>query len=426
MYNFTVLESLEQHPIVKKFLLITAAIILVFFLMLFLPWQQTVAGEGTLTALDPIQRDYEIAATINGFIEEIYVKENEFVKKGDPLFKMIDLDAQYQQSLSSIKKQSNQKYDNEVIKLKHLKENLQSLYRITQVTLEIYDKTINQVKNSLQALSAQKLAISNQKEIDHINYTRIKVLYEEGIESKRQLELRYTQYLQTDAQFQKILLDIQNATSELAITKQKRENFEHKNRVKINSFKNDILITQNLLNTLKQNIKRDTINLSRYQKREVLAKSDGYVVRIYLNDKNRLIKKGENILYFSPIVTQRAIRVKVSDFHMPLIKVGLKTRIIFYGWPSLQISGWPKIQHGTYAGVITAIERSSYQKGAYYAIITEDHADGESLWPSNEHLKIGTQASLWVRISTVPIWYEIWRILSAQPPKMITPGESKK
>ncbi|MDF1876705.1 biotin/lipoyl-binding protein [Sulfurimonas sp. SAG-AH-194-L11] len=416
MNNFKSLELVQQHPIVKRFALITFAILIVFILLLFLPWQQTIYGTGTLTALNPVQRDYKISATIDGFIEEFYVKENQKVKKGDKLFRMVDLDSQYQNSLRSIKEKSIRKYDNEVSKLENLKENLQSIKKINTITLEIYDKQIIQIKNTLQALQEQKIAISNILDIEYINYKRSKSLHMDGIESKRDLELKYSLYLQTKAKFKKIDADIRNKTNELAITIQKKENFKNENSLKINSLKNDILLTKSSIETIGQNIKTNSINISRYDKREIIAKTDGYVVRIYQNDTNRLTKRGENILYFSPIVTKRAIRLKISDFHMPLMKVGLRTRIIFYGWPALQISGWPEIKHGTYPGIVTAIERSTYEKGAYYAIITEDA--NRSQWPSNEHLKIGTQASVWVRLATVSIWYEIWRLMFALPPNM--------
>ncbi|SFV70016.1 RND efflux membrane fusion protein [hydrothermal vent metagenome] len=392
MEHFKSLELVQQHPIVKKFGLITVVIFTVFILLLFLPWQQTVYGTGTLTALNPMQRDYQISATINGFIEKFYVKENQKVKKGDRLFKMVDLDSQYQSSLYSIKEKSVRKYDNEILKLQNLKENLQSIKKISTITLEIYDKKIIQIQNTLQALQEQKIAI------------------------KRDLELKYSLYLQTKANYKKIDADKKNNINELAITLQKKENFQNENSVKINAFKNDILLTKNSIETIGQNIKINSINISRYEKREIVAKTDGYIVRIYQNDKNRLTKKGEKILYFSPIVTKKSIRLKISDFHMPLMKVGLRTRIIFYGWPALQISGWPKIRHGTYPGIVAAIERSTYETGSYYAIITED--TNRSKWPSNEHLKIGTQASVWVRLATVSIWYEIWRLMFALPPNM--------
>ena len=110
------------------------------------------------------------------------------------------------------------------------------------------------------------------------------------------------------------------------------------------------------------------------------------------------------------------MRVRLSDFNMPLIKKGLKVRIIFYGWPALQISGWPKISHGTYGGVIHSIEDISHEKGAYYALITEDKED---IWPDKSMLKLGSQASVWVTLGIVPLWYELWRLMMALPPAMV-------
>jgi len=419
MEQFKALRLVEQSPFVRKFVFVTLSIIAVFVLMLFLPWQQTVHGVGTLTALDPTQRDYHIVATVDGFIEEFYVKENQFVKKGEKLFRMRDLDADYQNRLVSIREKSIQKYENEMVKLKNLQESLKSQQKVFRIGVEIYDKKIAQLENSLMALREREVALKNRNRIEAINYQRSKSLYQDGIESKRDLELKESIYLSTKAEYQKVLADIKNTLHALDIAKKERTKFISEMELKINTIENSILTTKNFANTLKQNIEKESTSLSRYLSRDIVAKSDGYVIRIYQNDKNRLIKKGENVLYFSPVVTQRAIRLKVSDFNMPLIKEGLKTRIIFYGWPALQISGWPKITHGTYGGIIKSIERTSHEKGAYYALIVEDPDD--TPWPSSDNLKIGTQASVWVRLSTVSIWYELWRLMVSQPPKMVNP-----
>jgi len=365
MEQFRALKLVEQNIFVRKFVFITFSIISIFILMLFLPWQQTVRGVGTLTALDPTQRDYYVVATVDGFIEEFYVQENQFVKKGDKLFRMRDLDADYQNRLISIRDRSIQKYKNEMTKLKNLQENLKNQQKIFKIGIEIYDKKIAQLKNSLVALKKEEVALKNRSEIEKINYQRSELLFKDGIESKRDLELKLDRYLSTKAEYQKVIVDIENTLNELEIAKKERKKFINEMELKINAIENSLLTTQNFANTLKQNIEKESTNLSRYLSRDIVAKSDGYVTRIYQNDKNRLIKKGEKILYFSPIVTQRAILLKVSDFNMPLIKKGLKTRIIFYGWPALQISSWPKITHGTYGGVIKSIERTA-QKSKYY------------------------------------------------------------
>ena len=96
-YKFQVTQKVHIHPVIKKITLLTCIIFLILFAMLFLPWQQTVKGYGKLIAYEPSQRDYIIVSTINGFVEEYDVSENQHVKKGDVLCKIADRD----QNLSS-------------------------------------------------------------------------------------------------------------------------------------------------------------------------------------------------------------------------------------------------------------------------------------------------------------------------------------
>ncbi|NOR55071.1 MAG: hypothetical protein GQ531_02565 [Sulfurovum sp.] len=416
MKSFKSLELVRMHPFVGKFISITFSILFVFFLLLFLPWEQTAKGVGSVTALDPRERDYKIKATVDGFIDAFYVHENHFVKKGEKLFRMRDLDADYENRLMSIREKSIHKHDNTLVKLENLKENLKSQKKVYAAGVEIYKKKIAQLKNSLLALKEQGHVLKNKRELELTHYKRSKILYKNGTESKRDLELKNNIQLETKAQYLKIIAEIKNTEYDLEITEDEKTKFINETEQSINDIKNNILTTKNLAKTLKQSIEKESTTISRYMSRDILAKSDGYVVRIYLNDQNRLIKRGEPILYFSPLVTQRAIRMRVSDFNMPLMKEGLKTRIMFYGWPALQIAGWPKIKHGTYAGIIRNIERTSHEENVFYAVIVED--PNEDAWPENESLRVGTQATLWVRLSVVTIWYELWRLMVAQPPKM--------
>jgi len=109
---------------------------------------------------------------------------------------------------------------------------------------------------------------------------------------------------------------------------------------------------------------------------------------------------------------------------MPLIKEGLKVRIMFYGWPALQVPGWPSIKYGTFGGIIKKVDPISHEKGLYYAYISED--PDEDSWPSSDVLRPGTQATGWVRLNTVPIWYQMWRLMNALPPEMKTPIKGEK
>jgi len=424
MYKFHALELVKQVHFVKRFVFFTLTILILFIGLLFLPWQQTVKGIGRVTALNPTQRDYKVAATVDGFIDKFYVHENQFVKKGEPLFSMRDLDAEYQNKLENIKSQNQQKYENELIKLSYIKENIKTLANIIKKTKIIYKTKKKQLDNQLLYFREQLYTLSNKQAIEKKNYRRTQSLFAEGLESQRNLELNKNTYYNSVAQLKKIEIKIKNQKNSLKILNNEQMKFEDEMQLSINKSKEKMLEIENKAKSLKQNIQRNKITIARYKSRIMCAKSDGYVLQIYQNDKNKLIKKGEDILYFSPKVTKRAIRLKVADFHMPLMKKGLKARIIFYGWPAMQISGWPKISHGTYAGIIHSIERSAHENGAYYVVITEDPKSNP--WPSTQNLKIGTQATVWIKLSVVTIWYEIWRLMMAQPPQMVTPVQEYK
>jgi hypothetical protein len=175
------------------------------------------------------------------------------------------------------------------------------------------------------------------------------------------------------------------------------------------------------LNGLKRDDERQKTDIARYATSDVVAQKDGHVLRVLVNDKNRYISKGDDVVHFAPEITTRTILLKISDFNMPLIKKGLPVRIRFYGWPALEVSGWPKIQHGTFSGIIDRVDPISFEQGFYYAYIIENPKEP---WPSDQILRVGTRGTVWARLSTVPIWYEIWRTMNAAPPRMVKPEKS--
>ncbi|WP_434637741.1 HlyD family secretion protein [Sulfurimonas sp. NW7] len=417
MKKYKSLELVEPHKFIKHWMLITFSIISIFIILLFLPWQQTVFGIGKVIALNPTEREYNIVATVDGVIEKFYVQENQEVKKGELLFSMRDLDKDYLQRLQDIQQQTQNQISNLAIKLENLKNNLTNQKENLENKMKAFTTKISQQRNKILALQEKKTALTNQEKIAYINFKRTQKLFQDGIESKRALEVQNNAYISTKAELSIINTKIENAYKEISVLQNEKDAIFNTLTQKINTIKNRLLETKNSINTLKKNLQNESVKLLRYENKDIKAKSDGYVVRIYQNDTNKLLKKGEKILFFVPKVTTRAIRLEVSNFNMPLIKKGLEARIIFYGWPALQISGWPKISHGTYGGKIATTEQTAYDQNNYYALVVENEKD--SKWPPSHLLRNGTQAKIWVRLSTVPIWYEIWRLISAQPPKMV-------
>lgn len=420
---FHSLEKVHLHPLVKRIWVFSSIILSLLVMTLFLPWQQTVEGEGVVVAYDPTQRDYPVLATMDGFINEFYVTENQFVKKGTKLFTMVDLDKEYLDKLKTIESSSKDQYKNSQLQINNYQDTKKNLNQYLAVGLNVYTQKYEQTKNKIDSLNLKKISLEKNHEIEKSNYERTKLLHTDGIESKRNLEVRENSYIEAGVELKKINIDIEVEKNNLDILNNEREKFLKETENKIKLLDNDTLSSKNTLQSLGQSVQTNSVNVSRYTSGEVIAEKDGYVVKIFQNDKHKLIKMSEKILHFSPKVTTKSVLLKVSDFNMPLIKEGLPVRIMFYGWPALQISGWPEIRFGTFAGIIKKVEQTSHEKGFYYAQIVEDPKEP---WPKGDDLRMGTQATVWVRLETVPIWYQIWRLMNALPPKMVTPVIEKK
>lgn len=425
MSQYKALEKIKISKIVKKIWLITFLLIVLLIAILFLPWQQNIKGYGELIAYNPEERPYKVYAPISGFIEKFLVKEDIFVKKGTPLVIMRDLDKNYFENLDKIKKNIQRQLKNLQINLSLLQNKKENLKENLKIGLNVYNNKMKKIQNKIKSLENKSVSLKKNLEITKINYERIKKLYKEGIESKRKFELEENKFIKAKIDYENNILEIKIQKRELEITKQEREKFKREATNKILETKKQIQDTKLKIQKLNEELTKINIKISRYKTATIYAKEDGFIVRILKNDKNQYIKKGEPLFIFSPSYKSRAILVKFRPLDMPLVKKGLPVRIQFEGWPALQIPGWPRISVGTFSGHIEKVDPLPQKDGGFYAFVVEDFKDE---WPDKENLKIGTKATVWVRLSTVPIWYEIWRQVNAFPPKMVNlkPEEAKK
>lgn len=58
----------------------------------FVPWQQTVRGEGQVVALSPTERPQTVDAPVAGWLAEWFVMEGAHVAEGDPIVRLVDND----------------------------------------------------------------------------------------------------------------------------------------------------------------------------------------------------------------------------------------------------------------------------------------------------------------------------------------------
>ena len=421
-FEFDSLKLVQTASFVNRVGRIIFVLILVVIVFLFFPWRQTIEGEGKVIAYDPTQRVQTISAPIDGFIDSVYVSENEHVRKGAKLFNMIDPDKEYKTRVYKMREDFNQQQQNIEEKLLLIDQKRESLLSQKEIRIDLYDKRYIQAEEALRAKEIKYSADKKNYEVISNQFERIKELYLQKIESKKNYEKTENQYISAKTQLDKMEIDIEVHRRNLAIIQKEKEHFVEEIENRIRALDTNRLSEETHLNSLKRDMEKHLTEVSRYETSAVVSQKDGAVMRVLKNDKNTYIKKGEPIVLFSPDVTESALLLKVSDFNMPLIKEGLSVRIRFHGWPALHIPGWPEIRFGTFGGIIKRVDPVLHEEGVYYAYVVEDPNEP---WPSQNELRVGTNATVWAALSVVPIWYELWRLMNAFPPNMVTPGEKK-
>ena len=64
-------------------------------IMLFLPWTQNIRAKGKVTTLRQEQRPQQVNTIIGGKVEKWYVKEGDFVRKGDTIVQLSEIKEDY-------------------------------------------------------------------------------------------------------------------------------------------------------------------------------------------------------------------------------------------------------------------------------------------------------------------------------------------
>ncbi len=90
---FTALNGVRTPGVMRvvAWILALGAVSIILFLT-FVPWVQTTAGAGSVTALSPNDRLQEINALVSGRIETWHVRDGSRVKAGEPIVEIVDND----------------------------------------------------------------------------------------------------------------------------------------------------------------------------------------------------------------------------------------------------------------------------------------------------------------------------------------------
>ncbi|QIV95415.1 CusB/HlyD membrane fusion family barrel-sandwich protein [Allofrancisella inopinata] len=147
-------KMLKKDPSLKRvvFLVLICIFGIVTFLAM-IPWQQTVDGYGEVTTRSPSDRQQNISAPIGGRLGKWYVVEGDFVKKGDPIVEVLDLDPEV------------------VSRLEEEKEAIELGIKSIKLAIENTKKNIKRHEYLVEK-GASTQRIYEQAQMEMVNYTK--------------------------------------------------------------------------------------------------------------------------------------------------------------------------------------------------------------------------------------------------------------
>lgn len=430
-----------------------AFLLIVALAMFFAPWQQSIRGEGSVTAFDPFERVQSVDAPIKGRIAERgpNVRENAYVKKGDLLFRIEDQDPLYLSRLE----QAVANAANEITvarerlnRQKGFRDNTEQLVEVTTEELaymrtardeliEAYDRFVDQASNKLSAAESKLSAAEAKLWQSEADFQRKKNLFEDGIESELKFQESEQKYRGAKADVQVAKQEVENARNGVAGKKNERESKRQEWGAKIQKVTSllvkaqqdvakaeiDINKTNEELNQKETKLLDQQRKLAVQQTQEVRAPRDGYIMNLAVFDTSSIVKPGDQLCRIVPETENPAVQVWVSGNDAPLVTPGSHVRLQFEGWPAVQFSGWPSVAVGTFGGKVSLVDPMDNGKGKFRVLIVPD--PGSAPWPEHPYLRQGVRANGWVLLKQVPLGYEVWRRMNGFPPALDTQEDSK-
>ena len=93
--DFDSYKLLKKSRIKRLSLWLIFGLLLIILICLFLPWTQNISAKGYVTTRSPEQRPQAIQSVIAGRLENWFVQEGDFVKKGDTIVFISEIKSDY-------------------------------------------------------------------------------------------------------------------------------------------------------------------------------------------------------------------------------------------------------------------------------------------------------------------------------------------
>lgn len=423
--RYGTLNTLNTPSEAKKIANWIIIIMGLFFIAMFLPWQQNIRARGEMTALMPQDRPQKIQCPIDGTIAKWNVAEGQKVDSGQVLLTIAEVKDKYIDPDMILRLEEGIFAKGEAIgakrdKVEAKERQLTALEDGLKIKLKQFDNKIQQallkVESDSIAWEASKIDLKNADRQHSANQE----LYAKGLISLTKLEGVRSKYQQavskevaSRTKFEMAINEYQNAILGKNVTRNEMLDKIAKTDSELSTTLSDIADSEGALAKARNELSSMEV---RAGMRVIRAPQNGVVVQALSSGIGENVKSGQVLLTLVPEDPHLAAAIYIKTMDVPLIEEGRHVRLRFDGWPSIQFSGWPSVSVGTFGGKVEVVDFVNQPDGTFRVLITQDLHEKDEEWP--EELRMGTGVFGWVMLEEVPIWYELWRQINGFPPSL--------
>lgn len=424
--QFNTVKNLQNRPHYKILNRIIFGVSLICLLILFLPWTQNISGSGAVTTLKPDQRPQTVQTAIAGRIEKWYVKEGDFVQKGDTILYISEIKEDYldpnlmenTKNQVDAKKMTQQSYGGKVVSLS---SQMAAIENEKKLKLQQAKNKIRQGFLKVKSDSMDLVAVRTQLKIATTQFNRSITLNKEGLKPLTDVEEKRLKLQEIEAKIITQENKFISSENELINAKVEVNRIAAEYNEKSSKAQSEQYTALSNQYDTKAQVNKLENQYNNYKIRNgmyfIKAPQSGYVNRAIQSGIGETIKEGSQIVSIMPSKYDIAVETFVSPNDLPLIHKGEKVRVWFDGWPTIVFSGWPNMSYGTFGGKIVAVENFISDNGKFRVLIAPDQE--EAPWP--KQISMGSGAKTLALLDNVPVWFEIWRTLNGFPPNYYQP-----
>lgn len=401
--------------------------------LVWVPWRQTVIGQGEVSVFDPLDRPQNVESQIKGRLVELLVQEGELVEEGQVLARLEDRESKFLNPEQRARLEAQisaleQKGQAARLGIQALESQLEAVERSRQASLGAVEGKLKLLSQKRE-VQQQQLRLGRQEVVTAgLQRDRIRLLNEKGLKSDRDLELTLQKLVEAETKLQKMEGDLTLVERDADLAALERPKIEAEAMEKSQKIRESISKSLQVLAEVDEKLQKLSNEVGTLEARRslstIVAPRPGRIVNLRKLGPGQLLKEGDVLAYIAPREQSRGVELYLSGLDAPLVEVGRPVRLMFEGFPAVPFVGWPWASVGTFGGRVAYVDPVVTDKKGFRVWILPDSQEPD--WPSPDYLRLGSRVTGWIMLNEVPLYWEVWRQLNAFPAQPVVSAKAPK